>query len=134
MRNSFPSLSSQSTMATAPSFGVSMFSPTAPKAFEAHQADRTYVISPQKECMFYCIASPHPSGGYSVSVVCYDETLERYPWLAPPADNVGTTAKCGWEDEYSALPEKMRSSDELTRHLKELFRKEMPAFYGSTAG
>lgn len=126
VRSSFPSLSSQSTMSTSPSFGVMMISPTVPKGFKT---DRTYVINPRKECMFYCIASPHPSGGFSVSIVCYDQTLERYPWLAPPADNVGTNVKFRWEDEYSALPEKMTPADELTQHLRDLFHEEMPAFY-----
>mmetsp|Transcript_4418 Transcript_4418/g.10165 ORF Transcript_4418/g.10165 Transcript_4418/m.10165 type:complete len:433 (+) Transcript_4418:168-1466(+) len=131
VRSSFPSLSSQSTMATAPSFGVSMFSPTVPRAFET---DRTYVVSPRNECMFYCIASPHPSGGYSVSVVCHDETLERYPWLAPPADNVDANVECGWEDEHSAPQERAASADELARRLEGLFREEMPAFHDSLDG
>ncbi|EJK67846.1 hypothetical protein THAOC_11058, partial [Thalassiosira oceanica] len=107
--------------------------PTVPRAFET---DRTYVVSPRNECMFYCIASPHPSGGYSVSVVCHDETLERYPWLAPPADNVGANAsvECGWDDEHSAPPERTASADELARRLEGLFREEMPAFHDSLDG
>jgi len=89
--------------------------------------------------MFYIIASPRPSGGhggFSISIVCYDETLERYPWLEPPVDiKPGEYGKCGWEDEYSALPETMKSSEgspsssSLSENLQQMFLEEVPEFY-----
>jgi len=124
---SFPTLSSQSKMVTCPSFGVLMNSPTTPKTFET---DRTYVINPPKECMFYIIASPLPTGGYSISIVCYDETLKKYPWLTPPADmKPGEYGKGGWEDEFSAMPKTMTSAKDLSQQLEDMFKKEVPEFY-----
>jgi glycerol-3-phosphate dehydrogenase len=65
VRQSVPSLDSQATIITCPSFGVHLNSPTVPKGFKT---DGTYIINPPKECMFYIIASPHPSGGLSISM------------------------------------------------------------------
>lgn len=129
VRQSSPSLSSQAKMISAPSFGVHLNSPTVPKGFKT---DGTYIIKPaNKECMFYIIASPRPpSGGYSITMVCFDEALERYPWLTPPADlKPGDYGKGGWEDDYSALPESMKSDGELSQHLQTMFLEEIPEFY-----
>lgn len=129
VRQSFPSLSSQAKIITSPSFRVHMDSPTVPKGF---RTDGTYVINPDKECMFYIIASSRPgaSGGYSITMVCYDETLERYPWLAPPADvKPGNYGKFGWEDFFSALPEAMKSQGTLSENLEQMFLQEVPEFY-----
>jgi hypothetical protein len=65
VRQSVPSLDSQAKIITCPSFGVHLNSPTVPKGFKT---DGTYIINPPKECMFYIIASPHPSGGLSISM------------------------------------------------------------------
>lgn len=129
VRQSSPSLNSQAKMITSPSFGVHLDSSTVPKGFKT---DGTYVIQPKnkEKCMFYIIASPRPSGGYSISMVCYDETLERYPWLTPPADmKPGDYGKSGWEDDYSAMPESMKSGSDLSQHLQTLFLEEIPEFY-----
>ena len=99
---SISSLNSRAKMITSPSWGVGAISSTLPKGFKT---DGTYVINPPKECMFYIIASRLPSEGMSISMVCYDETLEKYPWLAP-ADSMKLG---GCQDEYSALPEGMKS-------------------------
>ena len=80
VRSSFPE-TWNATIRTEPSFGVHMMVPSVPDGW---QTDGTHVIQPSKECMFYIIAAPIPTGELSVSMVCYDETLERYPWLAPP--------------------------------------------------
>ena len=122
VRQSIPSLNSRAKMITSPSWGVGAISSTLPKGFKT---DGTYVINPPKECMFYIIASPLPSEGMSISMVCYDETLEKYPWLAP-ADSMKLG---GWEDEYSALPEGMKSKSELSQHLEDLFKDTVPYFY-----
>ena len=109
-------------MQTVPSFGVSMTANT----IDGFKRDGTFVISPSKECMFYIIVSPRESeeAGFSVSMVCYDETLKRYPWLEPPIKSIG-----GWEDEYSAIPVDLKSSKSLAEHLELLFQDELPAFY-----
>mmetsp|Transcript_23907 Transcript_23907/g.57656 ORF Transcript_23907/g.57656 Transcript_23907/m.57656 type:complete len:432 (+) Transcript_23907:139-1434(+) len=128
IRESFPSLKSQAKIITSPSFGVAMISPTTPRGFKL---DGTYVINPGKECMFYIIASPLPSGGFSISMVCYDETLEKYPWLAPPTNlKPGEYGKGGWEDEFSAVPQSKQSDNfKLSDNLQTLFMEEIPEFY-----
>jgi 2-polyprenyl-6-methoxyphenol hydroxylase-like FAD-dependent oxidoreductase len=122
VRESFPSLSNQARMQTVPSFGVHMNA----KSIDGFQTDGTYVIRPSNECMFYIIAAPRENDGegFSISMVCYDETLQRYPWLEPPSESSG-----GWEDEYSAVPDGKESNKSLTEHLETLFREELPAFY-----
>eukprot|EP00956_Cyclotella_meneghiniana_P024677 scaffold49857_cov71-Cyclotella_meneghiniana.AAC.9 len=122
VRQSFSSLSNQATVQTVPSFGVSMNAIT----IDGFKRDGTFVISPSKECMFYIIVSPRESeeAGFSLSMVCYDETLVRYPWLEPP-----TKSSRGWEDEYSAMPAGLKSSKSLAENLELLFQEELPAFY-----
>jgi len=127
VRQSIPSLSSQANMTTCPAFGVHLDSPTVPKGFKT---DGTSIINPSKECMFYIIAAPRPSGGYFIALVCYDETLERYPWLAPPADlKPGEYGKGGWKDEQSALPGNMKADETLSTNLEQMILEEMPSFY-----
>ncbi|KAL3797177.1 hypothetical protein ACHAW5_006039 [Stephanodiscus triporus] len=127
VRQSSPSLNSQAKMITCPSFGVHLNSPTVPKGFKT---DGTYVINPPKECMFYIVASPHPSGGLSMSMVCYDETLVRYPWLEPPSHKeTGDCDEGAWDDQYSALSETMKLDNTLSQHLQDLFQEEVPEFY-----
>jgi 2-polyprenyl-6-methoxyphenol hydroxylase-like FAD-dependent oxidoreductase len=123
VREAFPSLAKQATMETVPSFGVHMNA----LAVHGFKIDGTYVISPPKECMFYIIVSPREveSEGFSISMVCYDETVDRYPWLKPPAN----ARSYGWEDEYSAIPRGMESNKSLSEHLEAMFREELPAFY-----
>jgi 2-polyprenyl-6-methoxyphenol hydroxylase-like FAD-dependent oxidoreductase len=127
VRQSSTSLNSQAKMITCPSFGVHLNSPTIPICFKRNG---TYVINPRKECMFYIVASPHPSGGLSISMVCYDETLERYPWLEPQSHKEsGDCDESFWDDQYSALPETMGADKTLSQHLQNLFQEEMPEFY-----
>ena len=132
VRESFPELNSQFTMETCPSFGVHMNLSNVPASFKS---DGTYVIKPSSpDCKFYVIASPRPEidQGLSISLVCYDQTLEKYPWLAPPADmKIGDYGKGGWEDEYSALPGSVKAEDCLTDKLRKLFQDELPAFYSA---
>jgi len=129
VRQSFPSFNSQATMVTCPSFGVNMNYPSIP---EGWKTNGTYVIKPADECMFYIIASPLPTTGFSFSMVCYDQTADKYPWLAPPVDmkseDYGTG---GWEDEYSAMPSTVTPDSELSDHLERLFQEELPAFYAA---
>eukprot|EP00521_Asterionellopsis_glacialis_P008798 CAMPEP_0195285140 /NCGR_PEP_ID=MMETSP0707-20130614/3086_1 /TAXON_ID=33640 /ORGANISM="Asterionellopsis glacialis, Strain CCMP134" /LENGTH=411 /DNA_ID=CAMNT_0040344593 /DNA_START=154 /DNA_END=1389 /DNA_ORIENTATION=+ len=129
VRASYPSLSSQGNIERCRSFGIHMMA----KLPEDWANDGTYVIRPSPECKFYIIASPIHTGELSISMVCYHETVERYPFLAPPKDDMDSTkyGKGGWEDEYSALPQnESDSSDEgtLAQNLADLFEKEIPAF------
>ena len=130
VRESFPELSSQFTMETCPSFGVHMGMSNIPEEFKT---DGTYVIKPSSpESKFYIIASPRPESeeGMSISLVCYDETLIKYPWLVPPADLKTAESRRGsWEYEYSALPASLRSEGSLVDNLKKLFEEEFPMFY-----
>jgi len=130
VRQSFPELQSQFTMEVCPCFGVHMSLPTVPASLKT---EGTYVIKPSSpDCKFYIIAAPRPETdqGMSISMVCYDQTLEKYPWLAPPADmKIGEYGKGGWEDEYSALPGTVTAEESLSDNLKKLFEEELPAFY-----
>jgi 2-polyprenyl-6-methoxyphenol hydroxylase-like FAD-dependent oxidoreductase len=100
---------------------------------EELKTDGTYVIKPlSPESKFYIIASPRPESeeGMSISLVCYDEILIKYPWLAPPADlKTGEHRRGSWEYEYSALPASLRSEGSLVDNLKKLFEEEFPMFY-----
>jgi 2-polyprenyl-6-methoxyphenol hydroxylase-like FAD-dependent oxidoreductase len=123
VRESFPEFA-KFKMETVPSFGVHMNA----KAVDGFKRDGTYVINPSKECMFYIVVSPRESEeeGFSVSMVCYDETVERYPFLKPPTISTG-----GWEDEYSVIPGDKESNDSLAQHLEDMFQEELPAFYAA---
>ena len=126
VRQSFTSLNSQAKIITCPSFGVHLNSPTVPECFKT---DGIYVINPRKECMFYIIAASRPSGGLSISMVCYDETLERYPWLEPPSHKEsGDFNECSWDDQYSALPETMGADKHCHNICKICFRRKYPNF------
>jgi hypothetical protein len=77
----------------------------APSVPQGWKTNGTYVIKPADECMFYIVASPMPTGGLSLSMVCYDQTANKYPWLAPPVDvKPKVNGKHGWEDEYVPMP------------------------------
>ena len=123
VRESFPEFA-KFKMETVPSFGVHMNA----KAVDGFKRDGTYVINPSKECMFYIVVSPRESEeeGFSVSMVCYDETVERYPFLKPPTISTG-----GWEDEYSVIPGDKESNDSLAQNLEDMFQEELPAFYAA---
>lgn len=111
-----------------PSFGVHIMCPSVPKGW---RSDGTHVIQPNaKDNKFYIIAAPIPTGELSVSMVCFDETLEQYPWLSPPDDNGGGGGGGGWEEEYSARPTTDGGSgrNELATNLKQLLEKELPSF------
>mmetsp|Transcript_16113 Transcript_16113/g.22471 ORF Transcript_16113/g.22471 Transcript_16113/m.22471 type:complete len:360 (-) Transcript_16113:88-1167(-) len=128
VRASYPSLSSQGNIERCRSFGVHMMA----KVPEDWAIDGTYIIRPPPECKFYIIASPIHTGDLSISIVCNNETVERYPFLAPPKDDMDSTqyGKGGWEDEYSALPQNESESNEstLAQNLADLFEREIPAF------
>ena len=124
VRQSTSSLNSRAEMITSKSWGVNLYSSKIPKGFDL---DGTYVINPAKECMFYIIVSPLPTHGISISMVCYDDTLERYPWLAPSSERVD--GYHSWENEYSALPAGLHTDNELAQNLERLFEETVPAFF-----
>jgi len=131
VRRSFPELRSQSRMITCPSFGIHLDCPFLPSGWKP---DGMYVIQPihKEECQFYILASPRPKEeGLSISMVANNETVTKFPWLAPPEDiKEGDYGKGGWEDEYSALPKGAQTeSSTLAENLEKLFREEVPAFY-----
>lgn len=143
VRQSFSSLNSQATMVTCPSFGVSLYVPPSSAIVSDWKDDGTYVVRPPEECKFYIIVSHLPAaagGGMSLSMVCYDQTVEKYPWLEPPADlKPGEYGQGGWMDDHSAIPAGTDSSsvtsegeekvNSLSKHLEELFQEVIPAFH-----
>lgn len=129
VRQSFPSLNSQAKIVTCPSFVVSLFSPSVP---EGWKKDGTHLIKPPEECMFYIIASQISTGGMSISMVCFDQTVEKYPWLEPPTDmKLEDYGKGGWEDEHSAIPSGCESDSglKLSDQLEQLFQEVIPGFH-----
>lgn len=128
VRQSYESLNSQAEIESCVSFGVHMMAPIP----EGWETEGTYVIKPSPECMFYIIAAPIQSGELSLSMVCYDDTVKKYPFLAPPEDLDPSQYSGSWEDEYSALPEAKIENpqmyNDLASKLEELFEKELPNF------
>jgi len=140
VRQSFPSLNAQTQMITCPSFGVSLYIPES-LTIQNWKNNGTYVVRPPTECMFYIIVSHLPAGaggGMSLSMVCYDQTVEKYPWLEPPVDlKPGEYGKGGWEDDTSAIPVDVLSSksdddtndNSLSNNLENLFQEVIPEFH-----
>jgi len=118
VRQSLPSFTA--TMVTCPSSAVHMVMNSIPKGWKANGM---YIIEPTNDdCKFYIVASPLPNGcGLSISMIYYDQTLEKYPWLTPPIDMKNYTGS--WEVDSSPTT--------LSAHLKRLFEEEMPAFYAA---
>jgi len=131
VRQSFSELESPASIKVEPSFGVNMRLSSFPDGWTG---DGTYIVKPDDEYKFYIIISPMPShiGGMSVSIVCYDETVELYPWLAPPDDmKPESYGKGGWEDEYSTMPDNEGDASNLSEQLGALFQEAVPAFYNA---
>ncbi|KAL3815918.1 hypothetical protein ACHAXA_005766 [Cyclostephanos tholiformis] len=140
VRRSVPSLIIGSRIIACPSFGVHMNPPTVPVGF---RTDGTYISS----------SSSSSDGGFSISVVCYDETLARYPWLDRRLYNNRDNREYGDIDDdeeeeeeeeegggardnrycaSSSRETETASSDKMTtslsRRLRDVFREEMPEF------
>jgi len=130
VRQSFPSLASQGKIVTCPSFAVHMMSPQAPDGWDTNG---TYLIKPSEECMFYIITSPVPTGELSISIICYDETVEKYPWLEPPNDIMESDADGfgDWSNEYSPLSRTESRNTELSNKIATLLETELPEFYSA---
>lgn len=126
VRASLPHLDSQFRTTTEPSWGVHMMAPRLPSEWST---EGTLVCKPKNEAKFYIICAPLPSGECSMSLVCYDETLKDFPWLAPP-EKPNSSDEVGWEAEYSARPqaEAVTSDDALVTRLEEMLTEYLPAF------
>mmetsp|Transcript_1582 Transcript_1582/g.1913 ORF Transcript_1582/g.1913 Transcript_1582/m.1913 type:complete len:486 (+) Transcript_1582:111-1568(+) len=140
---------------TEPSFGISIMCPSVP---EGLRSDGTYILKPiHADCNFYIIGAPIATGECSVSIVCYDETVEKYPWMEPPSSSQrGTTANT-WandattnsncendDDEGDGDDDDDEGNDEggggfatatetttLAEHLAQLLQDEAPYFYNA---
>jgi hypothetical protein len=80
--------------------------------------------------MFYIVAALLPTTGFAFYMVCYDQTVDKHPWLAPPVDmkseDYGTG---GWEqDEYSVMPSTVTDL-ELSDHLERLFQFQEELYF-----
>jgi len=128
VRQSIPSLKSQGKMMTEPAFGVSMFVSNTP---EGWKTDGIHIVKAPEECAFYVIFSFLVSGGASITVVCGDQTVEKYPWLEPPAEMKSEDyGKGGWGDEYSALPSGKELDDvSLPDHMEQMFQEMLPGLH-----
>ncbi|KAL7460904.1 hypothetical protein ACHAXS_001339 [Conticribra weissflogii] len=107
-------------------WGVHMTAPELPPKWTKGS---TVIFRPRKDAMFYVICAPLPSGKCSITMVCYDETLRRYPWLAPPTDSQKSWTSEQWKlDSKSSKGDLNNCDTELSLNLEELFLVELPAF------
>lgn len=114
VRASFPFYQSQSCIERVRGFCVIMKAKTLPKGWKE---DGTYMIMHPTDQGVYFVASPRPNGDMGASMMCFDNTVEKYPWLAPN------------EDEHSDIPCNVESHAELSKNMKQLMREEFPGFY-----
>lgn len=126
VRQSYPSF--LATMVTCPSSAVHMNMTGIPEGWEENG---TYLIKPTNDdCKFYIIASPNC--GTSITMVYYDQTVETYPWLAPPMNIKPKNYNEGWKDSFQEIRKGSENSaaenSELSDHMKTLFEEELPAF------
>lgn len=127
VRQSTPSLADQGKIITCPSFSVHMMKSAMPNGWDVNGG--TVIIKPPDECMFYIIALPVPSGELSISMVCYDETIGKYPWLQPPADmDLDAYGLGGWKDEVSVLPKSEPANKILSRRWNHCFKRKYQHF------
>ena len=119
VRESFPSFSS--TMETCPSSAVHLNTIGIPPGWDSNG---TYLIRPMnKECKFYVIGSALPDeSGMSLTMVYFDQMLEKHPWLQPAQSISPKNYIEGWNE----APNDGTGVD-LASHLKTLFEKELPA-------
>lgn len=102
VRRSYPLFSS--TMVTCPSSAVHMNLASIPEGWDSNG---TYIIKPNNEnCKFYIIASALPDDcGMSISMIYFDQALERYPWLEPPESAAPRNYNEGWNSgENETIP------------------------------
>jgi len=132
VRRSIPSF--LGTIVTCPSAAISMHLPNIPEGWES---DSTYLIKPtNEECKFYIIVSALPKNqSMSLSMVYYDQTVEKYPWLAPPMSGKLVDQYEGWDGTFknggqnSDLENDSTAEHlDLSDQLKQLFEEELPAF------
>jgi hypothetical protein len=74
---------------------------------EGWDSNGTYIIKPNNEnCKFYIIASALPDDcGMSISMIYFDQALERYPWLEPPESAAPRNYNEGWNSgENETIP------------------------------
>ena len=117
VRQSFPSFSS--TMVTCPTSAVHMTG-NIPQGWDSNG---TYIIRPtNKECKFYVIASALPNDrGMSYTMVYFDQTVEKFPWLEPPKSVTPRNYIEGWSEDSNG------GAGNLADQMKALFENELPA-------
>mmetsp|Transcript_24686 Transcript_24686/g.51235 ORF Transcript_24686/g.51235 Transcript_24686/m.51235 type:complete len:498 (+) Transcript_24686:175-1668(+) len=126
VRDSIPYFRQQAFLRSEPCWGVHMTAPELPPKWTKGS---TVIFRPRKDAMFYVICAPLPSGKCSITMVCYDETLQRYPWLAPPIDSQKSWTSEQWKLDSKPSKADLNNGDaELSLNLEELFLMELPAF------
>ena len=101
------------------------------------------------------LTAPIATGECSVSIVCYDETVEKFPWMEPPsssqrgttantwANNAATNSNCENDDDEGDGDDD-EGNDEggggfttatetttLAEHLAQLLQDKAPYFYSA---
>jgi len=120
VRQSFVELESQVDICTE-NFGVHWTIPNTPDGFER---DGVYLCTAPGESLFYFIAAPIPHGQMSITMVCFDETVEKYPWLGDIKQ--GSHNANSWEGTKVQDDD---SNQGLRQNLGLLLQEKVPYFF-----
>ena len=114
VRASLPELESQVNIETEGTFSLKMMRSKFPQGW---RDDLIHSTRP-KDGTFYIMCVPLLDKEMLMMMVCFDEVLEKNPWLAPPGD-----VQSEWSEKNNES-----SDNDLSRKLKDLFTEEVPAF------
>lgn len=113
VRASLPDLESQINIETEGTFSLKM---TRSKFPPGWRDDLIHSTRP-KDGTFYIMCVPLLDKEMLMMMVCFDEVLEKHPWLAPPGE-----VQSEWSEKNN------EDSEDLSSKLKNLFAEEIPAF------
>jgi len=131
VRQSIPEFANSFRVTTEPSWGLSLILPKVPTGWDTNAY---HVFKPTTDKLpLYLLASILSTGKVSVSFVCYLQVLDRYPFLAPPADDEtnGTTKDWSSEYTYNTSPDTTNTVDvdERDSKIHDVLQYEFPMFH-----
>lgn len=126
VRNSIPELRDKFKVESEPSFGIQLKPCATPERWETDATTVMRSANPK----YYIICAPLPDGKFSVSMVCFEEIQEEYPWLKPRNEEDIET----WEAEYGARPEGSNAEEAFQDKLANMLQKDLPVFYEDIQG
>jgi len=133
VRQSISVLADSFRVTTEPSWGLSLILPKVPTGWDVNAY---HVFKPTTDKLpMYVLGSILSTGKVSVSIVCYTQVLDRYPFVAPPADDDdtnGTMKDWSLEYTYSTSPDTTNTvdgDDERDSKIHAMLHYEFPAFH-----